>query len=142
MLLKESAIFMSIGLPIAIAYMLAIISIIERRTSGETRRPYFPLRDACVAAIALDIHQVMAILEIEKGLIDFDNVIPSMLISLLMLAFHIGVLSFSKRLPESDDEDTRTLKLSVFRDMYLGLLCLMTNAVSLAALISMAGGAI
>lgn len=140
MLLKESAIFISIGLPLAIAYTLAIISILERRTSKEPRRPYFPLRDACIAAIALDIYQVMTIFELDREFIGHNGGMPTLIISSIMLAFHIGILSFSKRLPPSEDEDRRALKLSVFRDMYIGLLCLMTNAVSIGTLISMAGG--
>lgn len=139
-MLKESAIFISIGLPIAIAYMLAIISILERRASGEPRRPFFPLRDACIAAMALDIYQIMTIIELDGGVALLEKGMSTLLISSLMLAFHIGILSFSKRLPPSEDEDRRSLKLSVFRDMYIGLLCLMTNAVSLGTLINMAGG--
>ncbi|HHX8266136.1 TPA: hypothetical protein ACVOYJ_004502 [Vibrio diabolicus] len=142
MLLKESAIFMSIGLPITIAYLLTIISILERRNSNKPRKPFFPLRDACIAAIALDVYQLLTIFESQNGIFGIDKGTSALIVTSIMLAFHIGIISFSKRFPINGDidEDKRALKLSVFRDMYIGLLCLMTNAVSMSALIKMAGG--
>ncbi len=134
MILTGSAIFISIGLPATIAYALVIISFLEKK------RVYFQLRDACIATIALDVFQMMSIFELNQGTFKLNDITPMLIISPIMLMLHATAISLINRLPINTENHKKKITLTVFRDMYIGMLLLMTNAVSLAALIEMAGG--
>jgi len=132
MIIKESAVFLSIGLPMIIIYVLAIIASVEKN------KFYFSLRDACIATISLDLYKIMSLIKIDGNEINSSWVLISMCFG--FLALHISIIFFVRKTSHAAINKFGKSKFSLFINVYLGLFCLMTNAVSFGALIEMAGG--
>ncbi|WP_233094086.1 hypothetical protein, partial [Enterobacter hormaechei] len=83
MFLKESTVFMSIGLPIAILYILIIIS------SLENKKVHIRLRDVCISVIALDVYKLASLLERGDKLSGFTGIYPMLTLCISLLIIHI-----------------------------------------------------
>lgn len=125
---------MSIGLPIAIIYILTIISTFENK------KRHIPLRDICISVIALDLYKSASLFEEWGSFNEFIGVNSMLVICILLLIIHITLIFYIKRLPKMASEDKINKKFALIRDAYIGICFLMTNAVSFIALIEMAGG--
>lgn len=134
MFIKESTVFMSIGLPIAIIYILTIISTLQNK------KTHIPLRDICISVIALDIYELVSLLEGWGGFNEFIGAKSMLVICISLLITHITLIFYIKKLPKLANEDKINKKIALIRDAYIGICFLMTNAVSFVALIEMAGG--
>lgn len=149
MFLNENDIFISIGLPMVIMYFLVFISFFEKRKKihdegvGNQKKIYFPVRDACIVSIALDIYQIMSIIKLDRMGVFFGAAPQVWMISSGVLISHIVI--FTSLYPFYHGRNSinrKKLKYSKIIDLYIGMLFLMTNGVSLSALIGMAGGGI
>ncbi|EKS6742304.1 hypothetical protein ACEU0D_004245 [Enterobacter ludwigii] len=134
MFLKESTVFMSIGLPIAILYILIIIS------SLENKKVHIRLRDVCISVIALDVYKLASLLERGDKLSGFTGIYPMLTLCISLLIIHILLTLKIRKILHPSNAFKINKKFTLIRDIYIGISLLMSNAVSIAALIEIAGG--
>lgn len=134
MFLKESTVFMSIGLPIAILYILITISLIER--NGIRIR----LRDVCISVIALDAYKLASLFDRGDKLSGITGLYPMLALCISLLILHITLTLKIKKLLQASNIYKLNSRFTLIRDTYIGISLLMSNAVSIVALIEMAGG--
>ncbi|EMO5719239.1 hypothetical protein RVW00_004278 [Enterobacter bugandensis] len=134
MFLKESAVFMSIGLPIAILYILITISLFERE------KAHIRLRDVCISVIALDVYKLASLLESGDMFSRVTGTYPILILCILLLVAHLALTLKIKKILQIKNEYKINYKFLLIRDAYIGISLLMSNAVSIVALIEMAGG--
>lgn len=134
----QMPVLLSIGLPLVVGYVLLIISLMEKQL---LRKPIgfgasFPVRDAFIATIALDLYQVMFSVAHSEGWL-------YILIGLAALVFHVCFFWFTVKLRRRKKQGDLKEAFIFVRDLYLGLLLLVTNATSLIAIMSLSisGGA-
>lgn len=136
MFINESSVFMSIGLPIIILYIFTILSVVENR------KMKFPLRDVCISVLSLDLYKIVSLFEVGYIFKKDIESSTSLVISFSLLLVHIAFIPYIKRLSRIENDKRLSTKFTFIRDVYIGMFFLMTNAVSLLALIKMAGGMI
>jgi D-alanyl-lipoteichoic acid acyltransferase DltB (MBOAT superfamily) len=137
-LISETLIYF-LAIPATLAYLLLLLSFSEKR-KGKTEYLVFPLREAAIATIALDFVVIIP---------DMFNAFPSklasdgltpLLISFVLFIMHFYILIASDRLrmvkqqTAAPTQQKRLLNLLLVT--YIGLFCLMTNAVSFQAILT------
>ncbi|ELB2855426.1 hypothetical protein AB3A53_004384 [Vibrio vulnificus] len=129
--------------PAMIAYLLIALGFADMKKKG-TSNIVFPLRDAIVATLALDLVVVVpSIFEVQNVGLGFDGVSFSAA-SLVLLCVHLSVLFGASKInavllqTEAKTKAKRLMNLVVVT--YIGLLCLMTNAYSMQFVFQGIGG--
>lgn len=141
-MISETLIYF-LAIPATLAYLLLLLSFADKK-KGKTEHLIFPLREAAIATIALDFVVIIP---------DMFNAFPSkfssdglspLLVSSVLFIMHFSILIASDRLKmvkqqiEAPTHQKRLLNLLLVT--YIGLFCLMTNAISFQAVLTGKGG--
>lgn len=132
-----------VGIPAMIAYLLLMLAYADKK-KNEDKVIKFPLRDAVVATLALDF-SVMIPQIFELGSLGiFNGGLNLLSVTIVLFFFHLSMLFYSRRLEElmahNSSSSYKKRVMALVLPMYAGLLCLMTNGVSIEAILAAKGG--
>ena len=151
MLKTQLSLFVVVGLPIGLFYILFFVRLMERkiyRTMEDPDNPLFfrmpiiSLRDAALVALALDFAELLQVFQ--EPSLGFGGAPQAYRLTLLTILFflHIGIL-FTGLYTERHIGQIEYLKRSSYlklMHMYMALAVLLTNAVTIQHLLGLVGG--
>lgn len=128
-----------VGIPGFLAYLLVLIAFSDKKR-GKIEHLAFPLRDAIVATLALDfVVLIPQLFDINKEGVELSLLSPAIL-SMILFAAHFSLLTVSERLSIVKQQVAATTHkkrlVNLVLVTYIGLFCLMTNAVSIQAVLT------
>lgn len=145
-------IIIALGLPILLLYFLMFLGLWERKQLQTDNRSvprfFISARDAAIVAIALDFEQLVRSVGLIFPYIGQQPVsLTEPILYTALTALHFMSLAFVTRPSPVEKEHSvdrvfREKNISLFRlrDMYWAIAVLFTNGITIAAVISRAGG--
>jgi hypothetical protein len=129
-------VFQSILLPITIGYFLFIWEFSEKKQKGR-KNFTVPLKEILISVIALDFSVILPqLFSLEK---EFSGDFQQILIYTSVFVMHFGLLLFYKKSSllqgQYEFENLKKRKLSLVFNSYVGIVALVTNAVTMETII-------
>ncbi|MFQ1941687.1 hypothetical protein ACK354_09030 [Aeromonas veronii] len=132
-----------IGIPAIIAYLLLILAYFDKMKNDNSILK-FPLRDAAIATLALDFSVLIPQLFEQSSIGIFTDGLNLLSVITLLFFFHLSILFYSRKLEVIMEYNAKSSYkkriVALVLPMYAGLLCLMTNGVSIEAMLAAKGG--
>lgn len=129
-------VFQAILLPMIIGYFLFILEFSEKRK--ENRKNFnIPLKEILISVIALDFSVLLPeLFSLERGLdLNFELTVIYSFVFIL----HFGLLMFYKKSSmlqkQYEIENSKERRLSLVFNSYVGIIALVTNAVTMEAIV-------
>ncbi|WP_164465110.1 hypothetical protein [Aeromonas dhakensis] len=132
-----------IGIPAIIAYLLLILAYFDKMKNDNSILK-FPLRDAAIATLALDFSVLIPQLFEQSSIGILTDGLNLLSVITLLFFFHLSILFYSRKLEVIMEYNAKSSYkkriIALVLPMYAGLLCLMTNGVSIEAMLAAKGG--
>lgn len=132
-----------VGIPAMIAYLLLMLAYADKRKNGD-KVIKFPLREAVIATLALDFSVMIPLLFESLPLGLFNGSLNLLSVTIILFCFHVSMLFYSRKFEEliarNSSSSYKKRLMELVLPIYAGLLCLMTNGVSIEAVLALKGG--